>query len=147
MQLKTVFQKRFCIQATTWEDKTQVCFLSSEEVGYSEGLTVKRSTKKRKRRESIATPRAQQTYSKKFNAVDKNDRDAADWSTTIRTIRYYLRMFCWILDRVVHACFAIVCFLVAAGVGLPEWKKYLKRNEGRHDFQVELGIALINRAI
>merc|ERR1712197_297235 len=30
VQLKTAFWKSFCIQATTWKDKKQVCFLSSE---------------------------------------------------------------------------------------------------------------------
>ena len=147
LQLKTNTGKPYCIQATTWRDKKQVNFLSSEEIGASVGLSVKRSSKKKKRRATIAAPRVQKSYSKKFSAVDKNDRDGADWSTTFRSVRYYLRMFCWMLDRVVHACYVIVCYLAAAGQGRPEWRKYLKRNNGRHDFQIDLGMALINRGI
>ena len=37
--------------------------------------------------------------------------------------------------------------MAAAGMTKPEWKKYLKRSTGRHDFQIDLGLALINRGI
>lgn len=43
----------------------------------------------------INAPRTQQDYMKYFNAVDLNDWDSADYLTSIRTNRYYLRIFCW----------------------------------------------------
>ena len=94
LEMKTPSGKKYYIQAK------QVCFLSTNEVGFSDGMTVKRHTKKRERRDTIDAPRAQQDYSQFFNAVDRNDRDSSDYSTTIRTNRYYLRIFCWALDSV-----------------------------------------------
>jgi len=38
----------------------------------------------------INGPRAQAEYVAHFNAIDCNDHDGADWSTTIRTAKYYL---------------------------------------------------------
>ena len=63
------------------------------------------------------------------------------------TIRYYLRIFFWQLDRVVHTCYVVVCYLAAAGIGDPKWNKYRNKNYGRHDFQIDLGMALLNYAI
>ena len=47
LEMKTPTGKKYYIQATTWRDKKQVCFLSTNEVGFSDGMTVKRHTKKR----------------------------------------------------------------------------------------------------
>ena len=143
----TASYKTYYIQCTTWRDKKQVFFLSTNKVGASHGLTVKRHTKKRARRDTLAAPRAQRDYVTFFNAVDRNDRDSADYSTTIKTMRYYLRIFCWVLDRVVHTIFVVVVALASVNIGNPTWKKYATTNQGRHDFQVDLAISLINRAI
>lgn len=115
--------KRYYTQCTTWRDKKQVCFLSNNVVGYSEGMTVHRAKKGAKEKEVIAAPQAQQDYVKYFNAVDRNDRDSADYSTSIRTSRYYLRIYNWVLDRVVHTMYVVVCFLADNDIGNPEWKK------------------------
>ena len=95
----------------------------------------------------IDGPRARQDYAKYFNAVNRNDRDSADYSTSIRTNRYYIRIFCWVLDRVVHTCFAVLLYCVNFGIARNEWKKYASKNIGRHDFQIDLGIALLNHGI
>ena len=79
--------------------------------------------------------------------MDRNDRDSADYSNTIKTVRYYLRIFCWVLDRVVHTVFVVVVSLASVNVGKPEWKKYASKHNGRHDFQIDLAISIINRAI
>jgi hypothetical protein len=78
-----------------------------------------------------------------FNAVDRNDRDSADYSTSVRTSRYYLRIFFWVLDRVVHSMYVIVCYLAAGNIGKPEWKKYMNKSTGRHDFQIALALDLM----
>ena len=90
---------------------------------------------------------AQLDYSTNFNAVDRNDRDSADYSTTIRTARYFLRIFCWALDRAVHTCFTVVIYLAAACIGKENWKTYRKATNGRHDFQIDLGLDLMAYAI
>ena len=51
------------------------------------------------------------------------------------------------MDRVVHAQHSIVVFLAEQGIGKPEWKKYRDKNQGRHDFQIDLGISLLNYGI
>ena len=42
------FGKKYYIQATTWRDKKQVCFLSTHVIGASVGLMVKRHSKRKK---------------------------------------------------------------------------------------------------
>ena len=82
-----------------------------------------------------------------LNAVDCNDRDLSDYSTTIHTVCYYLCIFCWDLDRVVHTCYVVICALAADGIGDPEWKSYRSKHNGRHDFQIDLAMASLNYAI
>ena len=111
------------------------------------GLEVKRHVKGKKRRETIRAPQVQADYIKYFNDVDQNDRDSADYSTLIRTIRYYIRIFCWGLDRVVHTMYKILCYLSHWDIGMPEWKKYCDKHSRRNNCQIDLGIALLNYAI
>jgi hypothetical protein len=139
--------KTYYLQATTWRDKTQVCFLSSNKVGASYGSTVHRRERGKNTSTEIEAPRAQQDYVKYFNAVDRNNCDSADYSTSIRTNRYYLRIFGWILDRVLHVMYVVVSYLAHSGIQNDEWGVYLKKKSGQHDFQIDLGIALLNRGI
>ena len=111
LALKSPSGNQYYVQATTWCDKNQVCFLSTNQVGFSDGMSVKRHTKKRAKHDTIDAPCAQQDYSKYFHVMDRNDRDSSDYSTTIRTNRYYLRIFCWALDRIIHHLYVIVCEL------------------------------------
>ena len=132
--------KHYYIQCTTWRGKKQVCFLNTNEVGFSNGLLVKRHVKGQREWEEIACPRAQRNNVTFFNAVDRSDRDSADWSTTIRTNRYYIRIMCWVLDWVVHTLFVVIVYCGRNKIGKPSWKKYLNKNTGRPDFQIDLGI-------
>ena len=93
-------------------------------------------------------PNAHDDYVRSMNGVDRNDQDSLDYSTSICTSRWYIRIFCWALDRVlVHAQHTIVTLLAEQGIGKPEWKKYRGGNQGRHDFQIYLGISLLNYGI
>ena len=78
----------------TWRDEKQVSFLSSKRVGKSTGIKVKRHVKGKKFCQELDGVMAQQDYVEHFNAVDKNGHDSADYSTSIRTNRYYLCIFC-----------------------------------------------------
>jgi len=147
IKLKSTSGKHYYIQCTTWRDKKQVCFLHNSEVGFSDGLSVSRHVKDKDMRVEITGPRAQKEYIDHFNAVDRNDRDSADYSTSIRTNRYYIRIFCWVLDRVVHTCYVIVIWCGMSKVGDEKWSKYKNSNTGRHDFQIDLGIDLISYGI
>jgi hypothetical protein len=84
--------------------------------------------------ETVPGPRAQADYVQNFNAVDRNDQDSVDYSTTIHTNCYYIQIFCWALDRVIHATYVIVCNLLKAGMGLPQWKQYDLKKFGHHNF-------------
>ncbi len=110
----------YYLQCTTWKDKQQVSFLSNNKVGWSDGMTVQRCVRGKSMRDTIAAPRAQADYVANYNAVDRNDRDSEDYSTTIRTNQYYLRIFCWALDGVIHAANVVVCFLIKSDIGQKE---------------------------
>lgn len=110
-------------------------------------MTVQRRIRGKRTRDTISAPRAQADYVANYNAVDRNDRDSADYSTTIRTNRYYLRIFCWALDRVIHAVYVVVCFLVKGDVGQKQWKRYLDTHSGRHDFQIDLALSIMNYGV
>ena len=118
--------------------------MHNSEVGYSDGLSVKRHVKGKKGRVEIDGSKAKAEYVKYFNAVNRNDRDSADYSTSIHTHRYYIRIMRWVLDRVVHTCFAVVIYCASMLVINTYWKCYKSKNNGRHDFQIDLGIDILN---
>jgi hypothetical protein len=66
---------------------------------------------------------------------------------TIHTNRYFIRIFCWALDRVIPAVYVIVCNLSKAGMGPTWWKAYDSNKFGRHDFQIDLAIDLMKYGI
>ena len=105
------------------EGQEASCFFSTNCVEASSGYFAKRGDKGQQGRDTISAPMAQQDYVQFYAAVDKNDRDIADWSTTIRTNRYYIRIFCWALDRVIQ-CFVVVTFNVKQCIGKKEWRIY-----------------------
>jgi hypothetical protein len=134
---QTLSCKTFYIQSTTWKEKKQVMFLHTTDVGASEGHTVNRSTKGVHECSVLKAPRAQLNYAKHFNAIDYNDRNSADYTTSIRTNRWYLRVFFWALDWVVHVLFVMVLFCVRSGIGPDYWKLYATKH-GRYEFQIDL---------
>ena len=50
------------------------------------------------------------------------------------------------LDRVLHICYKIVEAMAVAGLR-EDWVGYTSENDGRHDFQIDLGISLLKYAI
>ena len=108
------------------------------------GYQVKRHVKGRKKRVDLDAPLVHKDYMKHFNAVDRNDRDSSDYTCSIRTHRWYLRILFWLLDRVVFSCYILVCEMQKEGNWKHEhkWKNVNNKN-GRRNFQIDLGIALI----
>ena len=116
-------------------------------IGSSRGKhTVRRGKSGHGGREVFPAPHSHQDYVENYAAVDRNDRDSSDWTTSMRMNRFYFRIKIWLLDRVVHTIFVICCYLARAAVGPKQYRKYLKK-DGRFKFQVDLGIALLNYAI
>jgi hypothetical protein len=85
-------------------------------------------------------------YAENYAAVDRNDHNSADYSTSMRTNRLYFHIFFWPLDRVIHMMFVICCNLAQKKRGPHLYQKYLKK-DGRFKFQIDLGIALLNHAL
>ena len=94
----------------------------------------------------LVAPAVQQTCAKRFNGVDKSDKDTAKCSCSFRSNRWHLCIVCWMVDKVVHGCF-IICTWLASDTFFPEWKVHQNKNGGRKKFQVDLGIALMNKGI
>ena len=82
----------YYIQATTWRDKNWVCFLSNCYVGLCNRMLVKHHIHGERDWKITDGVRAQAKCVKFFNTVEQNDRDSADYSTSIQTNRYLLRV-------------------------------------------------------
>jgi hypothetical protein len=105
---KRFWRKEYNVQATTWKDRKQVMFLHTVNIGSSRGLhTVRRSKRGRSGRDVFCAPLAQLDYAENDAAVDRNDRDSADYSTSMRTNHFYFRIFFWLLDCAIHMMFVI----------------------------------------
>ena len=66
---------------------------------------------------------------------------------SIRTNRYYLRVYCWGFDRIIQAIYVVVCICAKSNIGPKKWKKYLRKEDGRHDFQIDLGINIMKAGL
>ena len=79
-------------------------------------MTVQRRVQEISTHDTIAAPRAHVVYVANYNAVDRHDQDSVDYSSTIDTNQYYLRIFRWALYRVIHAAYAVVCFRIKSDI-------------------------------
>jgi hypothetical protein len=110
-------------------------------------MSVQRRIRGKRTCDTISAPQAQADYVANYNAIDRNDWDSADYSTTICTNQYYLRIFCWALDRVIHAAYTVLCFLIKSDIGQEQWKRYLDHHSKRHNFQIDLALSIMNHGI
>ena len=136
------------VQCTTWKDKKQVMFLHTNCVEpTTDRTTTKRYVKGRREKEVIQCPPVQQDYTKNgYNGVDRNDRDSADYTVSLRTNRWYLRKWFWTLDRVNHCTYLCVKHLAEDGTK-EQWKRYLSKQDGRRTFQIDLAIQMMDYGI
>ena len=135
----------FVVQGTIWKDKRIVGWLHTLDVEPGT-LEAKQRSRGSSTTAVFDAPPVQKSYSTKFNGVDLSDKDSAKYSTSLRTNRWYLCVFFWLLDRAVHSCFIIATSL-ASDDFMKEWKVYSSKHNGRKKFQTHLGIALINKGI
>ena len=139
-------QKQGMVQVTTWKDKKQVMFVHTHLVEPIGNNVTKRYVKGKKGRVEIDCPSVVPEYSKFMNGVDRNDRDSRDNSVSIRTNRWYLRIWFWLMDRVCHCTYISVCNIATKGIR-EDWKKYLSKQNGRKRFQIDLGLLLMEYGI
>lgn len=126
-------------------DRKLVGFLHSAVVSESAGHTVERWSRKERKRAEAETPPVKAEYADCMGGVDMNDGDAANYPLSFRSNRWYLRIFCWALERVIHATFQIVVFL--ANECKEDWKCYLNKENGRLKFQMDLAMQLVEYGI
>jgi hypothetical protein len=134
------------VQATVWQDKKEVAILHNHLVAPAGEHTVRRYMNSKRQRVDVASPPIIPEYSNFMNGVDHKDRDTADYTISIRSNRYYLRIFFWVFDSIIHAMFLIVK-LTAKAVAREDWKKYLDAHTGRYDFQIDLAMKLMEAGI
>ena len=135
----------FTIQATTWKDKKQVFMLSNHMVGVDNvGNFATRFSPCSKKKKEIPSPKIVNEYASFYGGVDRKDRDTADWSTSLKSHRWYLRVFYWMLDSSIHSMYLIAKELGAEDPNDP-WHKYSKHG-GREEFQLDMAHAIIARA-
>jgi hypothetical protein len=134
----------FIGQATIWKDKKLVGLLHNHKVeGFTGDTPVWRwSTKERKKIRLDGVP-AGISYSKHYNGVDRLDRANADWTVSVRTNRFYLRIFFWQFDATIHLMYIIVIHSLDEELV----KKYKDHRDGRQRFQIDLALALAEFAL
>ena len=134
----------YTVQATVWKDKKLVGFLHNHLVADTEDHTVERWLP-RKKRKLICSHEVVTDYSYHMNGVDHKDRDTADWTVLLESNRFYLRIFYWLFDGVLHAMYSVIK-VVASDKSHP-WHKYLSKHSGLYKIQIDLAIELISRGI
>ena len=135
------------IQATIWKDKKMVGLLHLAQVKKTGDETVDRWDSKQKKRIAVTAPPVIYEYSDCMGAVDMNDGDGANYPISFRSNRWYLRLFAWTLERVIHAAYQIVIFLANSDPIFNNWKKYTSKQDGRYKFQVDLACQLVEYGI
>ena len=122
------------MQVTTWKDHKQVIFVHTHLVGNEIAKTkVERYIKGRKKRIEIECSAVVKDYSLNINGIDKSDHDRCDISVTIRSIGWYLRIWLWTMEMLIHCVYVVVCYCANEGIR-DDWKQYTDKNYGRRNF-------------
>jgi hypothetical protein len=129
-----------------WKDKKLVGFLHNHLVKQNSNEEVLRWDSVTRRRKQIPSHAITKDYALHMNGVDHKDRDTADWTVSVKTNRFYMRIFFWLIDGVLHAMYTILKAVVGDNTA-HKWCKYLRKNDGRYYFQMDLGTALISEGI
>ena len=136
--------RSFIGQATTWKDKKQVGFVHNECVEPIGQDFVLRYSPVARERLPVPSVAVVKKYAEDYNGVDRKDRDTSDWTVSVRTNRFYLRIFFWQLDASIHLMYNIAIRIPSK----PEWKeRYGDKNKGRRRFQIDLAFAIADYAV
>jgi hypothetical protein len=138
----------FTAQATTWKDKKQIGVLHNHLVEPTGSFNVLRYNKATHKSEPVPAPRILHDYAHHMGGIDHVDRDSADYSVSLKSERFYLRIFYWILNAVIHCNYVIVTLVSKdSGPKHNEWKHYRNIHNGRFKYQIDLSQQLIEYGI
>jgi hypothetical protein len=141
----------FTMQASVWEDKKQVAMLHNVDViqPNQDMHTVLRMSPKSKKKKEVNSPRAISSFDSTFNGVDRKDRDTSDWTISVKSHRWYLRLNYWVVDAAIHSSYLLIVHIGNKRAETnPEhpWLKYSGRN-GRMIFQMHLAHSLMEKGL
>ena len=146
-KIKCSGSNSFVVQATIWRDKKLVGFLHNHKVDLEASDTVMRFSPSKKKKEIKSHP-VVNNYSRNMNGVDRKDRDTADWTVSLKSNRFYMRIFYWTFDGVIHAMHCIVKDVVGTPPDKKHpWYRYVDKNHGRYRFQMDLAVALMRHGV
>jgi hypothetical protein len=97
----------------------------------------------------VDSPRVISSYSSTYNGVDRKDRDTSDWTISVKSHRWYLRLYYWMVDAAIHSSYLLVVHIANKRAETnPEhpWLKYSGRN-GRMIFQMDLAHSLMEKGL
>ena len=128
-----------------------VGFLHNHMVKSSEEHKVRRWCGRSKRHKEIPVHEVVTDYNLYMGGVDAKDKDTADWSVSLKSLRFYLRIFYWQFDSVIHAMWVLVKHTVGLlsqeELRIDAWKSFASKDSGRFDFQMTLGTKLIKTGL
>jgi len=141
------------VQALIWKDTKMCGFITTAFVGLCVGAEVLRSTKGHFKQLKIKAHDAILAYISYYGAVDRADRGIADFSISVRTRRWFMRVVFWYLDGFIWNIWCIVKFRMNAetpGKGDGYFDKFKKKKGAigcRYRFQLELAEQLMAYAL
>jgi hypothetical protein len=56
----------------------------------------------------VNSPRVISSYASAYNGVDRKDRDTSDWTISVKSHRWYLRLYYWMIDAAIHSSYLLV---------------------------------------
>ena len=129
-----------------WHDKKMLGFITTAFLGSTQGIQALRRVRGRADRLGVDAAWCMVQYALCFNRVDMVDRMIADFTTSQRSIRWYLRIFFFCLDLVLVAIWIIVSFRMELDESLKQFRHGARKLGGRHRFQLAMADAIIEYA-
>ena len=134
-----------------WRDQKPVAMLHNVDmIQLSQDMhKVLRMSPKSKKKKEVDSPRVISSYASNYNGVDRKDRDTSDWTVSVKSHRWYLRLYYWMIDAAIHSSYLLVVNIAKKrGETNPEhpWLKYSCRN-GRMIFQLHLANSLMEKGL
>ena len=91
-------------------------FVHTHMVGSMDGETTLRHVKGKNNCAEIYYPTVAKDYAVNMNGVDKSDRYGHSNSVTIRKNMWYLQIWSWTIEQVVHFFYVVVCYVENEGL-------------------------------
>jgi len=90
-------------------------------------------------------------YNDFMSGVDSNDKSIALWTVSLKSLRFYLRIFYWQFDSIINAMWILVCHTLSEmnerERKQDKWRQFSSKDSGRYDFTMSLGVSLIKSGL